>query len=98
MDARALPAGVDVYYLTPTSQGRRGDREITCLFGDTDERGTPTGSPCDDETALDAHQLGYGLMDSERAVTAREALGPPATPPVHEENGGGAGQTPGKEE
>ncbi|MFH9731181.1 DUF4190 domain-containing protein [Streptomyces sp. NPDC017260] len=190
MDTWALPADVDVYYLTPTPQSwRTGDREITCLFGNTDERGRLTGSLRNDETTLDAHQLaylkadgvlntamdsvplsesyeddpsahrawagrvaralteqagmlrehswsvgaeqpvtelignldeagkawalaeaateadlyythldeGFGLMDSERTVTAREALGLSTTPPVYEEDGGGAGEAPGKE-
>ncbi|MFA3875046.1 DUF4190 domain-containing protein [Streptomyces sp. MMCC 100] len=60
MDAWALPDDVDVYYLTPTSHTwSSGDREITCLFGNTDERGNLTGSLRNDGTTLDAHQLAY---------------------------------------
>ncbi|WND35351.1 DUF4190 domain-containing protein [Streptomyces sp. BB1-1-1] len=60
MDRWALPADVDVYYLTPTSQSwRTGDREITCLFGNTDERGTLTGSLRRDGTGLDPGQHTY---------------------------------------
>jgi hypothetical protein len=60
MDRWALPADVDVYYLTPTAQSwRTGDREITCLFGNTDERGTLTGSLRNDGTSLDSHQHTY---------------------------------------
>ncbi|MFE0801178.1 DUF4190 domain-containing protein [Streptomyces sp. NPDC058812] len=60
MDRWALPADVDVYYLTPTSQSwRTGDREITCLFGNTDERGTLTGSLRKDGTRLDSGQHTY---------------------------------------
>ncbi|MEV5545452.1 DUF4190 domain-containing protein [Streptomyces sp. NPDC052309] len=60
MDGWALPADVDVYYLTPTPQSwRLGDREVTCLFGSTAEAGTLTGSLRNDETTLDAHQLTY---------------------------------------
>ncbi|MFE1024176.1 DUF4190 domain-containing protein [Streptomyces sp. NPDC058818] len=60
MDRWALPADVDVYYLTPTSQSwRTGDREITCLFGNTDERGTLTGSLRRDGTRLDSGQHTY---------------------------------------
>ncbi|MFB7088028.1 DUF4190 domain-containing protein [Streptomyces sp. NPDC056296] len=60
MDRWALPTDVDVYYLTPTSQSwRTGDREITCLFGNTDERGTLTGSLRRDGTRLDSGQHTY---------------------------------------
>ena len=60
MDAWAVPDDVDVYYLTPTRQSwRLGDREITCVFGNADERGTLTGSLRKDETTLDADQFAY---------------------------------------
>ncbi|MEU3658233.1 DUF4190 domain-containing protein [Streptomyces sp. NPDC032940] len=60
MDRWALPADVDVYYLTPTRQSwRMGDREITCLFGNTDESGTLTGSLRKDAMTLDPHQYAY---------------------------------------
>jgi hypothetical protein len=60
MDRWALPADVDVYYLTPTRQSwRAGDREITCLFGNTDEQGTLTGSLRNDARSLDPHQVTY---------------------------------------
>lgn len=60
MDRWALRTDVDVYYLTPTSQSwRTGDREITCLFGNTDERGTLTGSLRNDGTRLDSDQHTY---------------------------------------
>ncbi|GHB76099.1 membrane protein [Streptomyces viridiviolaceus] len=60
MDVWALPADVDVYYLTPTPQSWRvGDREVICLLGSTAERGTLTGSLRNDETTLDEHQLTY---------------------------------------
>ncbi|MFC8872296.1 DUF4190 domain-containing protein [Streptomyces sp. NPDC057148] len=60
MDRWALPADVDVYYLTPTARSwRGGDREVTCLFGNTDERGTLTGSLRNDGTTLDPHQHAY---------------------------------------
>jgi hypothetical protein len=65
MDAWALPADVDVYYLTPTRQSwRLGDREITCLFGSTDERGSLTGSLRNDGTTLDADQVAYLEADA----------------------------------
>ncbi|MFD5449727.1 MULTISPECIES: DUF4190 domain-containing protein [unclassified Streptomyces] len=60
MDRWALPADVDVYYLTPTRPSwRAGDREITCLFGNTDEEGTLTGSLRNDGTRLDPDQHTY---------------------------------------
>ncbi|MFG2682323.1 DUF4190 domain-containing protein [Streptomyces sp. NPDC048392] len=64
MDRWALPADVDVYYLTPTSGSwRTGDREITCLFGNTDERGTLTGSLRNDGPRLDPDQHTYLLAE-----------------------------------
>ncbi|MFE1439366.1 DUF4190 domain-containing protein [Streptomyces sp. NPDC058739] len=60
MDAWALPEDVDVYYLTPTRESWRvGDREITCVLGNTDPKGTLTGSLRTDATTLDADQLAY---------------------------------------
>ncbi|MFB7657054.1 MULTISPECIES: DUF4190 domain-containing protein [unclassified Streptomyces] len=64
MDRWALPADVDVYYLTPTSESwRTGDREITCLFGNTDERATLTGSLRNDGAGLDSDQHTYLLAE-----------------------------------
>lgn len=64
MDRWALPADVDVYYLTPTSDSwRTGDREITCLFGNTDERDTLTGSLRNDGARLDPDQHTYLLAE-----------------------------------
>ncbi|PPS83709.1 DUF4190 domain-containing protein [Streptomyces sp. MH60] len=64
MDRWALPADVDVYYLTPTSGSwRTGDREITCLFGNTDERDTLTGSLRNDGARLDPDQHTYLLAE-----------------------------------
>ncbi|MFI5818183.1 DUF4190 domain-containing protein [Streptomyces rishiriensis] len=58
MDPWALTDKVDVYYLTPTSESwNLGDREITCVFGPVDDKGTLTGSLRADETTLDADQL-----------------------------------------
>jgi hypothetical protein len=60
MDGWAVPDDVDVYYFTPTRQSwREGDREITCMFGNTDKQGTLTGSLRKDATNLDADQLAY---------------------------------------
>lgn len=77
MDAWAVPAHVDIYYLTPTRQSwRTGDREVTCLFGGASEDDVLTGSLRNDATTLDADQVAFleaaGLLD--------EALGSePAT-------------------
>ncbi|MEU2062999.1 DUF4190 domain-containing protein [Streptomyces sp. NPDC013455] len=60
MDAWAVPRDVDVYYLTPTEDSwAAGDREVTCVFGDTAEGEDLTGSLRNDETVLDAHQVAY---------------------------------------
>lgn len=60
MDSWALPEGVDVYYFGPTgSSWRLGDREVTCIFGNTDETATLTGSLRADETTLDSDQLAF---------------------------------------
>ncbi|CCK27692.1 hypothetical protein BN159_3313 [Streptomyces davaonensis JCM 4913] len=60
MDPWAVPEDATVYYLVPSSQSWRfGDREITCLFGNTDENGTLTGSLRNDETTLDADQIAF---------------------------------------
>ncbi|NGO15287.1 DUF4190 domain-containing protein [Streptomyces sp. HC44] len=60
MDAWAVPDNVDIYYFTPTPESwDLGDREISCLFGNTDETGSLTGSLRRDETVLDADQVAY---------------------------------------
>ncbi|MEV6935238.1 DUF4190 domain-containing protein [Streptomyces sp. NPDC051132] len=60
MDGWAVPRNVDVYYLTPTGRSwAAGDREVTCVFGNTEEGGGLTGSLRNDETVLDADQLAY---------------------------------------
>ncbi|TDT38122.1 putative regulator of septum formation [Streptomyces sp. BK208] len=64
MDRWALPADVDVYYLTPTAASwRTGDRGITCLFGNTDEQDTLTGSLRNDAARLDPDQHTYLLAE-----------------------------------
>ncbi|WP_326664803.1 DUF4190 domain-containing protein [Streptomyces canus] len=58
MDTWALPDDVDVYYFGPTRQSwRLGDREVSCIFGNTDEKATLTGSLRADETTLDTYQI-----------------------------------------
>lgn len=58
MDSWALPEDVDVYYFGPTrTSWRLGDREVTCIFGNTDETATLTGSLRADATTLDADQV-----------------------------------------
>jgi hypothetical protein len=65
MDPWALPADVDVYYFTPTRQSwRYGDREITCMFGNTDPAAGLTGSLRQDETTLDDDQLAFLKADA----------------------------------
>ncbi|MDW8809051.1 DUF4190 domain-containing protein [Streptomyces scabiei] len=60
MDPWAFPADVDVYYFSPTRQSWRfGDREITCMLGNTDPEGSLTGSLRQDETTLDDDQLAF---------------------------------------
>ncbi|MFD5627199.1 DUF4190 domain-containing protein [Streptomyces sp. NPDC127072] len=60
MDSWAVPDDVDLYYFTPTRQSwRLGDREITCVFGNTDETAGLTGSLRRDATTLDVDQLAY---------------------------------------
>ncbi|MER5293784.1 DUF4190 domain-containing protein [Streptomyces pharetrae] len=69
LDAWAVPEHVDLYYLTPTEQSwRLGDREITCIFGNTDGKGSLTGSLRNDATTLDADQLAY--LESVRDLDA----------------------------
>jgi hypothetical protein len=60
MDGWAVPADVDVYYLTPTEDSwAAGDREVTCVFGNTTEGRNLTGSLRNDETVLDPDQVAY---------------------------------------
>jgi hypothetical protein len=69
MDTWALPRNVDVYYFGPTRQSwRLGDREITCIFGNTDDNATLTGSLRADETTLDTYQI--TLLKSLNALDA----------------------------
>ncbi|MGW2614817.1 DUF4190 domain-containing protein [Streptomyces sp. NPDC001500] len=83
MDPWALTDEVDVYYLTPTSESWSvGDREITCVFGPVDDRGTLTGSLRADETTLDADQLAFlkamaavdGVLEQEPEDSAEQDL------------------------
>ncbi|MFF1302697.1 DUF4190 domain-containing protein [Streptomyces sp. NPDC058307] len=69
MDTWALPKNVDVYYFGPTRQSwRLGDREVTCIFGNTDGKATLTGSLRADETTLDTYQI--SLLKSLNALDA----------------------------
>ncbi|MFE6284743.1 DUF4190 domain-containing protein [Streptomyces sp. NPDC057877] len=79
LDAWAVPDHVDVYYFSPTSQSwRLGDREITCVFGNTDEHGSLTGSLRNDGTTLGADQLAY--LEAVRAIDAVLETEPEAYP------------------
>jgi len=65
MDSWAVPDDVDVYYFTPTPDSwRLGDREVTCMFGNTDEKGHLTGTLRRDGTTLTADQLTYLQADT----------------------------------
>lgn len=69
LDTWALPEDVDVYYFGPTRQSwRLGDREVTCIFGNTDASATLTGSLRADETTLDTYQV--TLLKSLNALDA----------------------------
>jgi len=60
MDAWAVPETVDVYYLVPSKESWTfGDREITCVFGNVDEKKSLTGSLRNDATTLDADQIAF---------------------------------------
>ncbi|WUO29531.1 DUF4190 domain-containing protein [Streptomyces sp. NBC_00286] len=64
MDSWAVPENIAIYYFTPTRQSwDLGDREISCLFGNTDASAGLTGSLRNDETTLDADQLAYLKAD-----------------------------------
>ncbi|MGY6023073.1 DUF4190 domain-containing protein [Streptomyces spinosirectus] len=70
MDAWAVPDYVDVYYMTPTRDSWGfGDREVTCLFGNTDETAGLTGSLRNDERSLGDDQVAYlKAVDVENAA------------------------------
>ncbi|MEU9263891.1 DUF4190 domain-containing protein [Streptomyces sp. NPDC048251] len=60
MDPWALTDEVDIYYLTPTADSWSwGDREITCVFANVDEKGTLTGSLRADASTLDPDQFAF---------------------------------------
>ncbi|GAA3823927.1 DUF4190 domain-containing protein [Streptomyces chiangmaiensis] len=65
MDSWAIPDDVDVYYFTPTRESwAYGDREVTCMFGNTDEKASLTGTLRRDATTLSADQLAYLRADA----------------------------------
>ncbi|MEU0056378.1 DUF4190 domain-containing protein [Streptomyces sp. NPDC006334] len=60
MDSWSLTKDVEVYHLTPTRESWEwGDREITCVFAHTGEKGALTGSLRTDGTTLDPDQLAF---------------------------------------
>jgi hypothetical protein len=64
MDVWAIPDDVDVYYFTPTRESWAfGDREVTCMLGNTDEHATLTGSLRRDATTLTGDQMAYLRAD-----------------------------------
>lgn len=65
MDSWAIPDDVAVYYFTPTrGSWVHGDRQVTCMFGNTDEKATLTGSLRRDATTLNGDQLAYLQADA----------------------------------
>ncbi|MFD6548790.1 DUF4190 domain-containing protein [Streptomyces sp. NPDC058398] len=77
MDSWAVPENVGVYSFTPTSQSwRRGDREVSCLFGDADEKGGLTGSLRNDQFTLGPDQ--YSYLSSAAAIDNALAAMPEA--------------------
>ncbi|MFF4251544.1 DUF4190 domain-containing protein [Streptomyces sp. NPDC001663] len=79
MDAWAVPEDVDVYYLTPTRESwRLGDREVTCMFGNIDEKAGLKGSLRNDARTLDAEQLAYlKAVNLENAALDTQPLNTP---------------------
>ncbi|MEU9447771.1 DUF4190 domain-containing protein [Streptomyces sp. NPDC048277] len=60
MDGWAIPGDVDVYYFTPSKDSwEYGDRQVACVFGNTTEGRTLSGSLRNDESVLDGDQLLY---------------------------------------
>jgi hypothetical protein len=83
MDTWAVPDDVDVYYLTPTRESwRLGDRDVTCMFGNTDEKSALKGSLRNDARTLDAQQIAYlkavnlenAALDTQPRATPEENL------------------------
>jgi hypothetical protein len=79
MDAWAVPDNVDVYYMTPTRDSWGfGDREVTCLFGNTDETAGLKGSLRNDERSLGSDQVAYlKAVDVEDAALDRQPVDSP---------------------
>ncbi|MEG3629622.1 DUF4190 domain-containing protein [Streptomyces poriticola] len=73
MDSWAVPEHVAVYHFTPTKDSWAfGDREVTCVFGHTDEGSRLTGSLRRDAHTLDPHQIAY--LEAARVLnTAMES-------------------------
>lgn len=65
MDSWAVPADVDLYYFTPTRESwGLGDREVACMFGNTDEKASLTGTLRRDARTLTRDQLAYLRADT----------------------------------
>ncbi|GAA4298753.1 DUF4190 domain-containing protein [Streptomyces venetus] len=79
MDTWAMPGDVDVYFLLPSRDSwRYGDRAITCIFGNTDEKAGLTGSLRGDPTTLDTGQVVF--LSAAGAVDAALYEEPEDTP------------------
>ncbi|MEV5958664.1 DUF4190 domain-containing protein [Streptomyces sp. NPDC051987] len=60
MDGWAVPGDVGVYYFTPSEDSwRSGDRQVACVFGNTTEGRTLSGSLRNDASVLDDDQVVY---------------------------------------
>ncbi|MFD1659372.1 DUF4190 domain-containing protein [Streptomyces caeni] len=65
MDSWAVPGNVDIYYFTPTRDSwGYGDREVACVFGNTDEKAGLTGTLRRDARTLTEDQLAYLRADA----------------------------------
>ncbi|MEV7978872.1 DUF4190 domain-containing protein [Streptomyces sp. NPDC086519] len=77
MDGWAIPDDVDVYYFTPSEDSwKYGDREVACVFGNTTEGRTLSGSLRNDESVLDADQVAY--LDAAHVLNSALATAPEA--------------------
>ncbi|MGY5055370.1 septum formation family protein [Streptomyces sp. 900105755] len=77
MDGWAVPGDVDVYYFTPSADSwEYGDREVACVFGNTTEGRTLSGSLRNDESMLDADQVAY--LDAAHVLNTALAGAPEA--------------------
>lgn len=61
-DLPEAPGGVEVYYFAPSHETwKRGDREVTCIFGSADEGGTLTGAVRDGAQGAEGADTGTAV-------------------------------------